>query len=75
MAEKRNDAIMTIVAVEVGNHNHGSFLTFMARAWLVADPKNKSFIRTAWSNIINRYELLRVYGKEIKEHLPEYLEG
>lgn len=70
----RNDAILTLIAVEIGKSKYGDFTTSMARAWSVADPENKSLIRTAWSDIIDRYELQKVYSKEIEEHLPEYLE-
>ncbi|MBA7716985.1 hypothetical protein ES703_126070 [subsurface metagenome] len=42
---------------------------------MVADSKNKGFIRRAWSLAINRYALKEVYSKEIEEHLPEYLEA
>ena len=70
----RNDAILTIIAVEVRDDKHGAFITSMARAWSVADPKNRSFIRTAWGDIIDRYALRKVYSTEIKERLPEYLD-
>lgn len=69
----RNDTILTLIAVEVGKHKHGVFTTSMARAWSIADPKNKDFIREAWSNIIDRYNLQNVFSKEIEKHLPEYL--
>jgi len=69
---KRDDIILDLIAVEVGKHKHGTFVTSMARAWTVADPENKSFIREPWSNVIDRYELQDVFSKEIKEHLPEY---
>lgn len=45
----------------------------MARAWTVADSKNKDIIRAAWGNVIDRYGLRTHYDKEIEEHLPEYL--
>ena len=69
----RNDAILTLIAVEVRNHKHGSFVKSMARAWSVADPRNRSFIREAWGNVVDRYALRKVYSKELEEHLPEYL--
>jgi len=69
----RIDAILTIIAVEVRDSKHGSFITSMARAWSVADPGNKSLIRSAWSRVIARYALQNVFSKEIEEHLPEYL--
>jgi len=68
-----NDAILTLIAVEVGKHKHGVFTTSMARAWTVADPENKGFIREAWGNVVDRYALREVFSKEIEEHLPEYL--
>lgn len=69
----RNDAILTIIAVEVKDDKHGAFITAVARAWSVADPGNKTLIREAWRNVIDRYALQNVYSKEIEEHLPEYL--
>jgi len=72
---KRNDAILTLIAVEVGKSKYGAFTTSMARAWMMGDPENKDFIREAWSNIIDRYALQKVFRKEIEEHLPEYQEG
>lgn len=72
---KRDDSILDLIAVEVGKHKHGTFVTSMARAWTVADPENKSFIREPWSNVIDRYELRARYDKEVEEHLPEYLNG
>lgn len=68
-----NDFVLTLVAVEVGKHKHGAFVTSMARAWSMADLKNRSLIRTAWSNVIDSYKLREVYSKEIEERLPEYL--
>ena len=72
---ERYDAIRTLIAVEVGKHKHGVFVTSLARAWVVADSKNKGFTQRAWSLAINRYALKEVYSKEIEEHLPEYLEA
>ena len=72
---RRNDAVLTIIAVEVMDSKHGSFVTSMARAWSVADPPNKNFIRVAWGNIIGRYNLRKEYEVAIEEHLPEYLEA
>ena len=69
----RNDAILTLIAVEVGKSKYGAFTTSMARAWTVGDPENKDFIREAWSNIIDRYKLREFYWEEIEDHLPEYL--
>ena len=69
----RNDCILDLIAVEVGKHKHGLFLTSMATAWSVAAPKNKSLIREAWSNIIDSHQLRDIYSKEIEKHLPEYL--
>jgi len=71
----RHEAILTIIAVEVGKSKHGAFVTSMARAWSVADPENRYIIRVAWSDTIDRYALQDEYSKEIEEHLPEYLEA
>jgi len=70
----RNDAILTIIAVEVRKSKHGTFVTSMATAWSVADPENKSLIRPVWRNVIARYALQDVFSKEIEKYLPEYLE-
>jgi len=69
----RNDAILTIIAVEVRDGKHGAFITAMARAWSVADPMNKGLIRPVWSNVIAKYALRDVFSKQIEEHLPAYL--
>jgi len=70
----RNDTILTLIAVEVGKKSkHGAFITAMARAWSVADFKNKNLIRAVWGEIIDRYKLRDVFSKKIKEYLPEYL--
>ncbi len=69
----RNDAILTLIAVEVGKNIHSTFVTSIARAWSVAEPRNNCLIRTAWGNVIDRYGLREVYWEEIEDHIPEYL--
>jgi len=71
----RTDAILSIVAVEVGNSNHGGFLKHMAAAWQNADRQNKRIIKPAWLVIVDRYKLEEEYSEAIKEHLPEYMEA
>jgi len=38
-----------------GEHNH--FLKSFARAWLQADPENKSILAPAWNVLIEKYKL------------------
>jgi len=71
----RTDAILSIVAVEVGSSNHGSFLKHMAAAWQSADRQNKPIIKPAWLVIVDRYKLEEEYSEAIKEHLHEYSEA
>jgi len=66
------DAILTIIAVEVENSNHGDFLKTLAKAWQLADRDNRPLIKPAWVVIADKYKLADEYADAIEEHLVTF---
>ncbi len=71
---REDNARLSIIAVEVGNSNHGGFLTHLAAAWSSADRDNKNLMREFWQAICIKYNLYEKYANAIKTELPGYME-
>ena len=69
---RRADAVLQIIAVEVGNSNHGDFLKNIAAAWQGAEPENKRILRPTWLVLIEKYKLDTEYAEAIERELPGY---
>lgn len=74
LMNKRDRAAATIIAVEVGNSNHGDFLKHIFAAWFIADRHNKLCMEPLVLAMISRYNLMEEYALAIKEHMKEYLD-
>ena len=74
LMERKHRAEATIIAVEIGNSNHGDFLKHIFAAWFIADNHNKLLMEPLVLALISRYNLLEEYALAIKEHIKEYQE-
>ena len=48
---------LNAVALQILHNRHGNFIKAFANAWLKADPYNKEILKTAWLNLIEKYDL------------------
>jgi hypothetical protein len=73
LMNKKDRAMASIIAVEIGNSHHGDFLKNIFTAWLRADNHNKMLMEPLVLALISKYHLMEEYALAIKEHLKEYL--
>ena len=53
-------------ALRVYNGDYGSFLKAFADAYLLADMENQKILHPAWRQFIEKYDLLKKVGGNIK---------